>query len=59
MINQVLQKNNSTQRVPNDTVYNIILTLILAFGIIWIIYSITPYAHYSLYLIEQKKNKLL
>ena len=56
MINQVLQKNNSTQRVPNDTVYNIILTLILAFGIIWIIYSITPYAHYSLYLIEQKKK---
>lgn len=45
------------QRIPNDDIYNFILTLILALGIVWIIYSITPYSHYSLYLIETNKNK--
>ena len=46
------------QRIPNDSIYNLILTLILAFGIVWVIYSLTPYSHYSLYLFEPKKNKL-
>lgn len=41
------------QRIPNNSIYNIILTLILAFAIIWIIYSCVPYTHYTLYL-EQK-----
>lgn len=45
------------QRIPNDYIYNLILTLVLALGIIWVIYSLTPYSHYSLYLIEPKKNK--
>lgn len=44
------------QRIPTDSVYNIILTLILAFGIVWIVYAITPYSHYSLYLIEPKNK---
>lgn len=46
-------KNN---RIPNNLVYNLILTLILAFAIVWIIYVSVPYAHYSLYLIEPKKD---
>lgn len=44
------------QRIPNNSVYNLILTLILAFGIVWLIYSLTPYTHYSLYLIESKNK---
>lgn len=56
MENLLIMKSNYTQRVPTESVYNIILTLILAFGIVWIIYSATPYSHYSLYLIEPKKK---
>jgi len=48
--------NNVGQRIPNDSVYTIILTLIIAFAIIWIIYSSTIYSHYSVYLIETNKK---
>lgn len=44
------------QRIPTDSVYNIILTLGLVFGIVWLIYVFTPYSHYNLYLVETKKN---
>lgn len=50
---QILKNN----RIPHKSVYNIILTLILAFTIVWIIYVSVPYVHYSLYLIEPDKNK--
>jgi TM2 domain-containing membrane protein YozV len=43
------------ERIPNKFIYENILTLILAFAIIWIIYISIPYTHYSLYLIETKK----
>lgn len=43
------------QRIPNETIYNSILTLVFALGLVLLIYSLTPYSHYSLYLIEQKK----
>jgi hypothetical protein len=39
-------------RVPNDQIYNLVLTLILAFAIVWVIYVSVPYAHYNLYLIK-------
>ena len=44
-------------RIPHESIYNVILTLILAFAIVWIIYVSVPYVHYSLYLIEPKQNK--
>lgn len=44
------------QRIPNDIIYNLILTLVLALSVVWVIYSLTPYSHYSLYLLEPKKN---
>ena len=47
---QILKNN----RIPNKSIYNVVLTLILAFAIIWIIYVSVPYVHYSLYLIEPK-----
>lgn len=50
MKNQQVLTNNYTHRIPTDSVYNVFLTLILAFGVIWIIYSITSYSHYNLYL---------
>ena len=56
MKNQLVLENNLIRRIPNDPIYNVILTLILALGIVWIIYSITPYSHYSFYLIEPKKK---
>jgi uncharacterized membrane protein len=56
MINKLNLTNSTTQRIPTDSVYNIILTLILAFGIVWVIYSLTSYSHYSLYLIETQKK---
>ena len=50
---QILKNN----RIPNESIYNIVLTLILAFAIIWIVYVSVPYFHYSLYLIEPKQKK--
>lgn len=44
--------NQQRQRIPNKSVYTFVLTLILAFAVVWIIYSSVPYSHYSLYLIE-------
>ena len=46
------------QRIPNEYIYNIFITLILAFAILWLIYIIVPNSHYKLYLIntEQKPN---
>ena len=51
------QINLNNQRIPTSSVYDIILTLIIAFAILWIIYSSTPYSHYSVYLVENNKNK--
>ena len=42
------------ERIPNDQIYNVVLTLILTFAILWIIYISTPYSHYNLYLLETK-----
>jgi hypothetical protein len=50
------QTNNQSVRIPSNGIYNIILTLIIAFSVIWVIYSLTSYSHYSVYLIESKKN---
>jgi hypothetical protein len=50
-----IQLNETYQRIPNDTIYNILLTMILALSIIWLIYSITSYSHYNVYLIEPEK----
>ena len=47
---QILKNN----RIPNESIYNLVLTLILAFTIVWIIYVSVPYVHYNLYLIEPK-----
>ena len=52
---QSAQINLNNQRIPTSSVYDIILTLIIAFAILWIIYSSTPYSHYSVYLVENKK----
>lgn len=38
------------QRIPNKLIYEYILTLILAFAILWIIYVGTNYSPYRLYL---------
>ena len=50
------QTNNQSVRIRSNCIYDIILTLIIAFAIIWVIYSLTSYSHYSVYLIESKKN---
>lgn len=51
-----IQLNQMNKRIPTDSIYNVILTLIIAFAIVWIIYVSTPYSHSNIYLIEQKKN---
>jgi hypothetical protein len=51
----IIKLNQNNQRIPNNSIYDIILTLIIGFAIIWIIYITIPYYHYSLYLIEPKK----
>ena len=43
---------NKPERKPNNFIYNIFLTLILAIIIIWSIYIFVPYSHYNLYIIE-------
>ncbi len=52
---QLNQINSNNQRTPTDYVYNVILTLIISFAVVWIIYTSTPYSHYSVYLVENKK----
>ncbi len=47
------------QRVPNNEIYDIFITIILAVLIIWLIYVMTPYSHYNLYIIEPKDNNNL
>ncbi len=44
------------QRIPNNQIYNIFITLILAITILWLIYIFTPISHYNLYIIEPKKD---
>lgn len=38
------------KRIPNNSIYDIVLTLILAFAIVWILYVSVPYVHYCFYL---------
>lgn len=44
------QLNQKMKRNPNNYLYETILTLILAFSILWIIYISVPYLPYKLYL---------
>ena len=44
----------NTNRIPHEQIYNIIITIVIAFAILWIIYVSVPYSHYSVYLIEPK-----
>lgn len=53
----MIYKILKNKRIPNEQIYDIVLTLILAFSILWIIYVSVPYSHYSLYLLETKKTK--
>ena len=39
-----------TQREPNNSIYNLMLTLILAFAIVWVIYICVGYSNYNVYL---------
>lgn len=41
-------------RIPNETTYNIFLTLVLAFTILTVIYGLTPSNHCSLYFTKNK-----
>jgi uncharacterized membrane protein YesL len=41
-----------TQRIPNNSIYNIFITIVIAVLIIWIIYIFTSQSHYNLYIIE-------
>lgn len=42
-----------------EHIYNVIVTIIIAFAIIFIIYVSVPYLHYNLYLVETiKQGKL-
>lgn len=52
-MNYLIKKS---QRQPNNLVYDIFITLILSIFIIWLIYILTPYSHYNLYVIEPKNN---
>ncbi len=47
--------NDKINRIPHEIIYNTIITLVIAFAILWIIYISIPYTHYSLYLVETKK----
>jgi hypothetical protein len=50
------QINLNNQRIPTNSVYDIIITIIIASAILWIIYTSTPYSHYSFYLIENNNK---
>lgn len=42
----------------HESIYNFILTMIIAFAIVFAIYASIPYYHYSLYLVETKNNSI-
>jgi len=44
---------NKIDRSPHDFFYNILLTIILAFAVIWLIYTSVPYSTYKLYLLNK------
>lgn len=44
------------KRIPNNSIYDIILTLILAFAIVWILYVSVPYVHYCFYLTKTESK---
>lgn len=46
-----LSKN---QRIPNEHVYNIFITIIIGVLIIWLIYIFTPNNYYKFYLTDKK-----
>jgi hypothetical protein len=56
-MNYQIKNYQKNPRIPNETIYNIILTLALAFAIVWIIYITVPYTHYRFYLIEESNKK--
>lgn len=54
MKNQLNQINLNNKRIPTESIYDVILTLIVAFTVIWLIFSLTPHSHCCVYLIETK-----
>lgn len=42
----------TNQRIPNQRIYNLILTICLAVLIIWGIYILIPIANYRLYFLK-------
>ena len=46
-------------RVPNNNVYDIYITIILAIVIVIALYSIVPNNNYRLYLLENDNNKVI
>lgn len=48
--------NQKPQTIQTNNVYDIFLTLILAFVILLIIYTFVPFSHYNLYIIEPQNN---
>jgi hypothetical protein len=44
-------------RVPNDDVYNVFLTVIIGFTLLIAIYSVVPYNHPSVYFIKNSSQK--
>ena len=51
-----MEKN---QRMPNNQIYDVFITMILVITILWLIYIFTPISHYNLYIIEPKNKKIL
>ena len=43
-------------RIPNDDMYNIFLTFVMAFAILIIVYSSVPTNHCSVYFTKNNKN---
>ena len=44
------------ERIPHNNIYEIFLTLILAFAFIIVIYSLTPYKKYDLYFLKPNES---
>ena len=42
-------------RLPNTTIYNIFLTIIIACAVLWLLYIITPETNYNVYYIKKKE----
>ena len=48
--------NQKQQRMQTNNVYDVVLTIIISIVILFTIYTLVPFSHYNIYIIEPQNN---